>query len=63
MTANQTYVRWKTGERELYELQSDPYELENVYDRADLLTRARLKTRAELLDGCRGSSCTAAEGP
>ena len=62
-TANQTYVRWKTGERELYDLRGDPYELENVYDRADPLTRARLKTRAELLEGCRGSSCVAAEGP
>jgi N-acetylglucosamine-6-sulfatase len=62
-TADQTYVRWKTGERELYDLRRDPHELENIYDRADPLTRARFKTRAELLDGCRGSSCVAAEGP
>jgi N-acetylglucosamine-6-sulfatase len=62
-TDTQTYVRWKTGERELYDLRSDPYELENVYDEADRLTLARFKTRAELLSGCRGSSCRAAEGP
>ena len=63
LTANQTYVRWKTGERELYNLRNDPYELQNVYDRTDPLTLARFKTRAKLLDGCRGSSCVAAEGP
>jgi N-acetylglucosamine-6-sulfatase len=56
-------VRWKTGERELYDLQRDPYELENVSDEADPLTIARLKTRVELLSDCRGSSCRAAEGP
>jgi hypothetical protein len=33
-------VRWKTGERELYDLQKDPYELENVNDKADPLTLA-----------------------
>jgi N-acetylglucosamine-6-sulfatase len=62
-TANQTYVRWKTGERELYDLRRDPYELENVNDEATSITLARFKTRAELLSGCRGSSCRAAEGP
>jgi N-acetylglucosamine-6-sulfatase len=62
-TGDQTYVRWKTGERELYDLRRDPYELENVSDEADPLTIARLKTRVELLSDCRGSSCRAAEGP
>jgi arylsulfatase A-like enzyme len=62
-TGNQTYVRWKTGEQELYDLRNDPYELENVNDEAASLTIARFKTRAELLSGCRGSSCRAAEGP
>jgi arylsulfatase A-like enzyme len=62
-TATHTYVRWKTGERELYDLQRDPYELENLSDEAAPLTIARFKTRAEMLSGCRGSSCRAAEGP
>jgi hypothetical protein len=56
-------VRWKTGERELYELQKDPYELENIEDKADPVTLARLKTRLQMLSACRGSACRAGEGP
>ena len=62
-TKTHAYVRWKTGERELYELQRDPYELENVIDEADPVTLARLKTRLRLLSACRGSACRASEGP
>ncbi|HEX5851395.1 MAG TPA: sulfatase [Rubrobacter sp.] len=62
-TETSTYVRWKTGERELYDLRKDPYELENHSDRADPITLSRFKTLADLLSGCRGSSCRAAEGP
>ena len=62
-TETHTYVRWKTGERELYDLQRDPYELESIDDEADPITLARLKTRLQLLSVCRGSACRAAEGP
>jgi arylsulfatase A-like enzyme len=62
-TDARTYVRWKTGERELYDLRRDPHELENVSDRTGPITLSRFKTLAELLSGCRGSSCRAAEGP
>jgi hypothetical protein len=55
-TKTHTYVRWKTGERELYDLQKDPYELENVNDKAVHLFLARFKTR---LRGCR---CSASAG-
>lgn len=62
-TKTHTYVRWKTGERELYDLQKDPYELENINDKADPITLARLKTRLKMLSVCRGSTCVATEGP
>src|SRR5215203_5156409 len=62
-TITQTYVRWKTGERELYDLQKDPYELENIEDKADPVTLARLKTRLQMLNACRGSACRAGAGP
>jgi N-acetylglucosamine-6-sulfatase len=62
-TKTHTYVRWKTGERELYDLQKDPYELENVNDKADPLTLARFKTRLQMLSLCRGSACRASEEP
>jgi hypothetical protein len=58
-----TFVRWKTGDRELYDLQRDPYELENVYEAADPVAAARYKTRLELLSLCHGPTCMAAEGP
>jgi N-acetylglucosamine-6-sulfatase len=62
-TETHTYVRWKTGERELYDLNRDPYELESIDDEADPIMVARLKTRLQLLSVCRGSACRAAEGP
>jgi N-acetylglucosamine-6-sulfatase len=62
-TETLTYVRWKTGERELYDLNRDPYELKNIDDEADPITLARLKTRLQLLSVCRSSTCRAAEGP
>ena len=61
-TKTHPYVRWKTGERELYDLQKDPYELENINDEADPVTLARLKTRLQMLSVCRGSACRATEG-
>jgi N-acetylglucosamine-6-sulfatase len=48
-TKTYTYVRWMTGERELYNLQEDPYELENIEDVADPVLVARLKTRLRML--------------
>jgi N-acetylglucosamine-6-sulfatase len=62
-TMTHTFVRWKTGDRELYDLQRDPYELENVYEAADPVGAARYKTRLELLSLCHGPTCMAAEGP
>jgi N-acetylglucosamine-6-sulfatase len=62
-TKTHTYVRWKTGERELYDLQQDPYELENINDKAGPVTLARFKTRLQMLSVCRGSACRATEGP
>ncbi len=62
-TRTHLYVRWKTGERELYDLQVDPYELESINKTASPLEVARLKTRLQLLSNCRGSACRAAEGP
>jgi N-acetylglucosamine-6-sulfatase len=57
-TQRYVYVEYKTGERELYDLDQDPYELQNVaddpgYDRV----RARLALRLQKLDQCKGESC------
>jgi arylsulfatase A-like enzyme len=57
-TQRYVYVEYKTGERELYDLDQDPYELQNVaddpgYDRV----RARLALRLQRLEQCKGESC------
>lgn len=62
-TRTHTYVQWETGERELYDLRRDPYELDNIQETADRSLVARLKTRLKLLQNCAGTTCRAAEGP
>jgi arylsulfatase A-like enzyme len=62
-TNTHAYVQWKTGERELYDLRKDPFQLENMNETADRLLKARLRTRLHMLAACRGSACVATEGP
>jgi hypothetical protein len=60
-TAQYTFVEYVTGEHELYDLQADPYELQNSYDSADPALRARLQARLDAVRHCAGASCRAAE--
>ncbi len=62
-TKTHTYVRWATGDRELYDLRKDPYQLENIYETADPSLIASLKSRLRALQDCAGTTCTQAEGP
>ncbi len=60
-TATEKFVEYGTGERELYDLVKDPYELEN---RSRSLTAGRLRRlteRVHALSTCRGSACRALE--
>ena len=58
------YVEYETGERELYNLREDPYQLENRYG-MDGMAGPGLIGRAqgwlEALRGCAGATCRAAE--
>lgn len=56
-SADRTYVEYATGERELYELGVDPFQLRNVYPRADPALRRRLAGRLAALKACRGAAC------
>ena len=60
-TRTMLYVEYVTGERELYDLQQDPYELQNRASTAapDLL--ARLSARLAELQRCASAGCRAAE--
>jgi arylsulfatase A-like enzyme len=60
-TETHKYVEHENGEKELYDLANDPYELENVYETAGPSLIEDLKARLEALRDCSGDGCRAAE--
>jgi N-acetylglucosamine-6-sulfatase len=56
-TTGWTYVEYGTGERELYDLAADPYQLDNVVETADPALVAALATRLAELRTCSGAEC------
>jgi hypothetical protein len=61
-TEEHLYVEYGNGERELYELREDSYQLNNRYGAAQPDLVRRLRKRLEALRGCSGADCRAAEG-
>jgi hypothetical protein len=63
-TGTHKYVEYANGERELYDLRSDPDELVNVVnDPAQAGTLAQLDARLEVLKTCAGESCIDPQPP
>jgi len=60
-TAGLLYVEYETGERELYDLRADPYELENLAATADPSLLERLSARLAALRECTAGRCRTAE--
>ena len=60
-TETHKYVEHENGERELYDLEADPYELENVYESVDPALIEDLKTRLDALRSCTEAGCREAE--
>jgi N-acetylglucosamine-6-sulfatase len=60
-TQEQLYVEYGDGERELYDLTKDPYELDNRYATADPRFLQRLEGRLAALRECSGADCSTAE--
>ena len=60
-TADHVYVEYETGERELYYLKEDPYQLMNRYDAANPNLVRRMEERLEKLRTCAGPTCQTAE--
>ncbi|HZY65722.1 MAG TPA: sulfatase [Rubrobacteraceae bacterium] len=60
-TQTYIYVEYSNGERELYDLRNDPYQLRNVYDSADPSLLEDLRQRLGALKDCAGDECRAAE--
>ncbi len=61
-TVTQTYVDYITGERELYNLPTDPYQLHNLVNTADPTHLARLDDWLTRLSTCARQSCRDIEG-
>jgi arylsulfatase A-like enzyme len=62
-TENYLYVSYANGEKELYDLQRDPYQLRSYYPGAGEALKDRLRGRLSALAGCAGARCRSAEGP
>jgi arylsulfatase A-like enzyme len=60
LTTRYSYVEYENGERELYDLEADPYQLENLTGTLPEF-EAQLSARLEALRGCAGDSCREAE--
>ncbi len=59
-----TYVEYANGEREYYDLNSDPYELTNIYPKLSPSQVDGLHSRLARLESCRGvESCQQVTGP
>jgi N-acetylglucosamine-6-sulfatase len=59
---NRKYVEYNGGQRELYNLDTDPYELTNVYK--STAPPSNLVSRLQALKSCAGNTCfTAENGP
>lgn len=56
-TKDYLYVEYVTGERELYDLNADPYQLESLHAIADPALLARLSEQLARLKRCAGASC------
>ena len=60
-TEDATYVEYATGERELYDLSRDPYQLENLAGKVDPARIDRLHDRLTALRSCAAEECREAE--
>jgi N-acetylglucosamine-6-sulfatase len=60
-TETHKYVEYQTGSRELYDLEADPYEMENVYETADSSLVQDLRAKLDALRECTGDGCRKAE--
>ena len=60
-TETHKYVEYDNGEKELYDLEADPYELERLPEITDPSLVADLKTKLNALRNCAGDECQEAE--
>ena len=62
VTDQYKYVRYATGEEELYDLVADPFETQSLHDSADPALLADLRAKLSALASCSGDGCRTADG-
>jgi arylsulfatase A-like enzyme len=60
-TQRYTYVRYDTGEEQLYDLLTDPYQLDNLAATASPALLSDLRARLEAMRTCSGANCLVAD--
>ena len=60
-TGTHKYVEYENGEKELYDLEADPYELESIHESADPSLVEDLQAKLEALKSCSEEGCREAE--
>lgn len=60
-TERYSYVEYGNGERELYDLQADPHQLENIFESAPSRLTRLFATQLAALQNCQGNSCRTAD--
>jgi N-acetylglucosamine-6-sulfatase len=61
ITKETSYLEYNSGEKELYDLKVDPYQLQNIYQDADPALKENLARRLGALRTCEETACVAAE--
>jgi len=56
-TADYLYVEYQTGERELYDVRNDPYQLRSLHATADPALIGQLAKQLDVLRQCSGGGC------
>jgi N-acetylglucosamine-6-sulfatase len=60
-TETYKYIEYENGDRELYDLKADPYELDSLHESADSSLVEDLKTKLDALRSCSEAGCRRAE--
>ena len=62
-TARYEYIDYPRGKDELYDMDRDPYQIDNIQSSAPTDVLAQIRAQLKSLEGCGGDECREAEGP
>ena len=62
-TVRYEYIDYPSGKDELYDMDRDPYQIDNIQSSAPTEVLAQIRAQLKSLEGCGGDECREAEGP